>query len=351
MSGAFTADYFDGRASVRHAVDVLVEGERIELRGEGIALEFDARELRFRPRIGGAPLDIDLPDGGLLVAPYEHVAGSVRIPPATDLAHRLEARLLLVLASLVGLAVAAWFAYSEGIPWLARFVAQRLPPQIEADVAKEGLAALDGSLFGPTRLPAKERASIEKGLADLARVAGIEPPRLEFRDGGYIGANAMALPGGVIVVTDELVDRLPSDDLVMTVLAHELGHLHYRHGSQRVLQASLTGLLTAAIFGDASVGTLAATVPTVLLYGSYSRDQERDADSYAFGLLRRSGRSPALFADALRRLERERGEDMPRMAFPRAPRTGYLASHPDSEERMRAAEKAVDSTSPPKETP
>lgn len=351
MNGAFTADYFDGRTSARHAVDVSVEDERVAVRAEGIELDFHARDLRFRPRVAGAPIDIDLPDGGLLVAPFEHAAGSLRIPPATGLAHRLEAHVMAVIVSLAGLVVAGWLAYSEGIPWLARVVAERLPPQVEADIAKEGLRTLDSLVFRPTALPADERAALQEAFAQLSRLAGIAPPRLEFRDGGIVGPNAFSLPGGVVVITDQLVNVLPTDDLVMAVLAHEIGHLRHRDGARRILQASITGLLTVAVFGDVSAGTLAATIPAVLLSSSYSREQEREADAYAFELLRKSGRSPRLFADALRRLQSEDGDRAPRKPSPGAPRGGYLASHPDSEERMREAERAVDLTPPTRETP
>ena len=49
--------------------------------------------------------------------------------------------------------------------------------------------------------------------------------QLEFRHGGYIDANAFALPSGIIVMTDELVELAKSDDELISVLAHEIGHV------------------------------------------------------------------------------------------------------------------------------
>jgi Zn-dependent protease with chaperone function len=340
VNGLFAADYFDGLTSRRRAVEVVVVGDRIGVRGSDLTLDFRQRDLRPRPRVGSAPLDIELPNGGLLVAPYEDVASFIPIPPLASLADRLERRLAVVLTALAGLAVAAFLAYSEGIPWLARVAADRLPPEVEADIARQGLAFLDANVFRASHLPQARRAGLQERLGELAAAEGMPVPRMEFRFGGFIGPNALALPGGVIVVTDQLAEIL-DDEGMTAVLAHELGHLRHRHGTRRILQASFVGLFTAAIFGDVSGGTLAATVPAAFLYSGYARDLERDADAFAFDLLRRTGRSPLLLASALQRLQDDVDRRRSRRdALPRS-RTGYLASHPLTEERMEAAERAA----------
>jgi Zn-dependent protease with chaperone function len=160
---------------------------------------------------------------------------------------------------------------------------------------------------------------------------------LNFRDGGFIGANAFALPGGAIVMTDALVEALGDDDHIAAVLSHELGHVHYRHGARLILQASITALASAAVLGDvSSVASLAATIPTVMLHTSYTRDFERESDRFAFALLRQTGRSPRLFGESLAALEKSRGNEPGKSGR----QTGYLSSHPPTEERMKAAEEA-----------
>jgi Zn-dependent protease with chaperone function len=340
LNGLFAADYFDGLTSRRHAVEVAVVGDRIALRGSGVSLDFHQRDLRIRPRVGSAPLDIDLPNGALLVAPAGDVASFIAIPALTDLAHRLERRLPVVLAAVAGLMLAAFLGYSRGIPWLARTVAERLPPQAEADIAREGLAFLDANVFQASHLPAGRRAALQQRLAQLAAAEDMDVPRMEFRFGGFIGPNAFALPGGIVVVTDQLAEIL-DDEGMTAVLAHELGHLRYRHGTRRILQASFAGLFTAAIFGDVSGGTVASTVPAAFLYSSYSRDLEREADAFAFDLLRRTGRSPLLLGSALQRLQEDVDRRRPASSPARGSRSGYLASHPLTRERMEAAERAA----------
>jgi len=340
VNGLFAADYFDGLTSRRRAVEVVVVGDRIGLRGSELSLDFRQRDMRPRPRVGSAPLDIELPNGGLLVAPYDDVASFIPLPPLASLADRLERRMAVVLTALAGLAVAVFLVYSRGIPWLVDVAADRLPPQVEADIAREGLAFLDANVFRASHLPAARRAGLQDRLGQLAAAEGMPVPRMEFRFGGFIGPNALALPGGVVVVTDQLAEIL-DDEGMTAVLAHELGHLRHRHGTRRILQASFAGLFTAAIFGDVSGGTLAATVPAVFLYTGYARDLERDADAFAFDLLRRTGRSPLLLASALQRLQDDVDRRRPKDALARPSRTGYLASHPLTGERIEAAERAA----------
>ena len=69
--------------------------------------------------------------------------------------------------------------------------------------------------------------------------------RLEVRSAPQIGANAFALPSGIIVVTDELVALSEDDDELAAVIAHELGHVHHRHIMRTVIQNSAAALLVA----------------------------------------------------------------------------------------------------------
>jgi Zn-dependent protease with chaperone function len=172
----------------------------------------------------------------------------------------------------------------------------------------------------------------------LLRSANAPPANLEFRKSEMLGANALALPGGTVVVTDELVRMMDNDDQVMAVLAHEVGHVAHRHLTRQLLQSSIVAVAASMLLGDVSgISGLAATVPTYLLTASYSRDFEREADAFAVRLLQRTGRSPALYADALERMQKHaeahEGRE-PAIAK-------YLSTHPDTDERIRAARDAA----------
>lgn len=358
----FEADYFDGRSSRRYRVEATVVAGRLVLRGDGVEAEYLVSLLTIKPRVGSAPFRIGLPDGGVLVTEAD-IGLALDVPRPEGIAHVLETRIKYVIASLVGLIVTGTLGYLYGVPWLAREVAYRIPPELEADIARQGLKELDRIVFKPTQLEPERQEELRKAFAQLTG-AGDVAAKLEFRDGGFIGANAFALPGGVVVMTDQLEAAMDNDDRVVAVLAHEVGHLHNRHGARHVLEDSIAALAATALLGDVSaVGSLVATLPSVVLHTANSRAFEREADQFAYGLLRKTGRSPKLLGEALEALEKERdrrrspsecrttletpeGAEPPKEPEkPKTPRRsfdlGYLSTHPATAERIRAAEEAA----------
>jgi Zn-dependent protease with chaperone function len=338
----FSADYFDGRTSRRHAVVVGVHDDTLAIRGDDVAFNVPRSQANVHPRLGTTPVRIALPGDGLLVASdFASVALSLGVPRARTLAYRLESHIGFVIVALVGIVVGGWFAYQDGIPWAAKKIAQRIPPEVEAELSREALASADSVMFRPSKLPEDARIAVNREFSYLVASADVpRGTRLELRDGQFLGANAFTLPGGVVVVTDKLVEILEPRE-VGAVIAHELGHVHYRHGTRHLLDNSIHALFAMAVFGDVSaVAGLAATVPTVLMNTAYSRDFEREADAYAFELLKSPGRSPRDFASALEALRNnalvESGKSGARQKH-----FGYLATHPDTEERIKAAEDAA----------
>jgi Zn-dependent protease with chaperone function len=343
VSAEFSADFFDGRSSRRHAVVVGVHGDTLAIRGDDVAFNVPRSLASVHPRVGATPIRIALPEGVLLVAhDFPAVDAGLGVPRARTLAHRLETHVGFVLLALAVLVIGGWFAYRDGIPWAAEKIAQRIPFELEKELSKEALASADALILRPTKLSEGARLATRREFSNLLAHAGApRGTRLEFRDGQFLGANAFTLPGGVIVVTDKLVEIL-DDNEVAAVLAHELGHVHYRHGTRHLLDNSIGALFAMAVFGDVSaVAGLAATTPTVLMNAGYSRDFEREADAYAFDLLKRSGRSPRDFAAALDSLRANALGDPSRKSRLAPKQYGYLATHPDTEERMKAAEDAA----------
>lgn len=338
----FQADYFDATTSAKRAVTVVVQEGELRITGAEVDVRFPLASVNLQSRIGGVPPRIELADGGALVchADYAAVADELGVVPAKTLAHKLESNLKFVFASLVGVIVAGWFAYTQGIPWLATTVAERLPVTVERDLGRASLAWLDSNVFSPSKLDAARKEEIRKGFAELlAQTALPREVRLEFRYGGWIDANALALPGQIVVLTDQLVGVMSNNDQVLAVLAHELGHVEHRHGLRNLLQSSMTGLLALVVWGDASaVASVAASIPTAMVHAGYSRQAEREADTYAFDLLKRTGRSPERFAEAILLLE---AHHTGKMDGERSVSTDYFSTHPDSTQRAKEARAAA----------
>jgi hypothetical protein len=132
------------------------------------------------------------------------------------------------------------------------------------------------------------------------------------------------MPDGTIILLDDLVKLIGDDQQILAVLAHELGHAHGRHGLQLLLQSSAVGAFLTFYIGD--ISHLLAAAPAAVVQAKYSQSLERQADDYGAALLLNNGMSPALLADALKKLT----ESHPGISM-----GSYLSNHPSTDERMR----------------
>jgi beta-barrel assembly-enhancing protease len=149
--------------------------------------------------------------------------------------------------------------------------------------------------------------------------------------------NAFAAPGGLVFFYTGLIETMRSEDELVSVLAHEIGHVDSRHIAQRLEKG---GKVSAASLILAVAG-LAIGVPGLsqgLLTGSlaagqainlqYSRTDEEQADRLSFEWMRQMRRDPVAMEEMLRtmrRITRYRvGGDTPQ----------YLLTHPNPEARL-----------------
>ena len=209
-----------------------------------------------------------------------------------------------VLVSVLLLMVLGAAVYTWGLPWAARAVVAMMPQSVDTALGQASLSAIDDSLMLPSKLPLDEQTRLREAFtrALSAQPAGSVPPwQLVFRK-SRIGANAFALPGGTMVMTDEMVELVGGDDKVITaVLAHELGHVRHRHGLRMLVQATVLAGVTSVVLGDFS--TLLAGVPLLLGQASYSRDAEKEADAEAVQILKTAGISPEVMVTLFEKLE------------------------------------------------
>lgn len=337
---ALEATWYDGRGSrgrIAHLSQPAARTLRVE--SEGMVLEFALAEVTLSPRLGTMPRTLQLPGEGHLEfadSPLldEWVPTSSRIEAA---AHWLEQRRSAAMAAAAATVLGVVFFFQIGLPWMANELAPLIPPAMERTISKQAMALIDRLHTDPSRLPADRRRALQQQftvlVAGLPRAADL---RLEFRDAPQLGPNAFALPDGLVVVTDQLLDLVKSDDELMAILAHEAGHHENRHGMRQALQSSAVVVVAGFLFGDLSgTGSLSVSIPVLLLESGFSRTHEREADGFAFALLKRRGRSPADFATAMSRLSAHYGEKDQGAVT-------YLSTHPASAERIEAANRAAE---------
>ena len=324
--------FFDGVSSRNHRASVLIEGGCARVEGEAgeellppVALE----RVAFSSRIGNTPRFLRFPGSASFETQDNEAVDRVAAQrsPTSGLAHRLESKLRYVFVGLVVSVAFVWGSVQWGVPALAKIPAFSLPAEVNGHVDRVVLEILDRRLLEPSRLPEPEQARLLAAFAPLVKEAAQhQPVRVLFRDAAdSIGANALALPAGTIVFTDQLVHLAQHDEELMGVLAHEIGHVRQRHALRSSIQASFMGLIATLVVGDiSSVSSAIAALPVMLTELGYSRGFEREADQHAVEMLRRQGIAPQRFTDILQRLDPPKDE-----------KGGYLSTHPPTPERVR----------------
>ena len=330
------AEYYDGRRSVSRVVALSIDSDSLRLAGDGVDESYPLDRIELNPPLANTPRLLVLPDGGLCEI-HDSAACDALFEGHLDARHRgerwvarLERRMPHAIGAILVLAAATLGIVRFAIPFGAREVVERLDPSLESDLGDQTLAVLDRMALSATGLPESRRARLAHRFDAVSRAAGQSRPlKLVFRSAPDIGPNAFALPGGTIVLLDELVAVATTDDELAAILCHEIGHVQGRHTMRSALQRSATLLVTAAILGDvASLSSYAAAVPAAVLTTSYSREFEREADQYALALMAREGIAIEAFTTILLRLETRESKAGSR--FP-----DFLSSHPATSERIR----------------
>lgn len=341
MDSSFAARYFDGQSSRPHDVTASVDGDRIVLRGATIERAFALGEARVSERLQHAPRLITFADGSYCeVVDHQSLDAVLAATGFRDsLVVRLQRRWRYALGALAATIGAIAVGYLYVLPWAARIAADQIPPEVEAHIGRDAVEWIDKRFFEPTRLPEDQRKHIAQRFAEVAPQDAREY-RIEFRK-SRIGPNALAFPGGVIVLTDELVLLAQSDEAVLGVLAHELGHIERRHLLRRLITSTVTGAVATLLAGDAS--GIATALPATLADLSYSRDMEREADDYAIERLHAVGLPLAPLADLLEKMEAAHAERVKSGGGSSVRLEGYLSTHPDTAERARKLRAAAGS--------
>ncbi|WP_291210475.1 M48 family metallopeptidase [Hydrogenophaga sp.] len=335
--------WFDGQSPRAQVCELCIEGNELVLTLVSGERRYPVRQVRWAERRSHGQRQTELPDGSLI----QHAdagawdawrqASGPREAAVVGWMQSWRATLVAMGASVVFLG-AAWV---WGVPWLSRALAQQVPHSLEARLGEQGMQQLDRLFLQPSMLPAQQQQALRERFASAVQRAhpqGDAPVwQLSFHQSKALGANAFALPGGYIVITDDLVKLLADQpDAIVGVLAHELGHVHHRHGLDLMVRASLISALVGVVLGDAS-GFL-ATVPATLATQAYSRDAERLADAFAAQLLDRSGVSPSVmvaFFERIRQQEQADQDDDGDDGDDSAALPIAISSHPDHDERIR----------------
>ncbi|MBI4921421.1 MAG: M48 family metallopeptidase [Devosia nanyangense] len=342
----FTARYQDGLIAetrdVRAVIDLAADPVALAIVDPQSREEIDrwpaaqtyllhtrAMELRIgsRTRPAGARL---------AVSGIEEMRNALAVLPSLAKQQRRDGWAQVRLLTLATAALASVIvAYLFGVPLLADRLVELVPPGWETKIGDTAAAQIERSLTDgegfvlcePDRNSVANRAIAR--FADAAFDGLGSPFRPEVAVVRTDIPNAFALPGGRAYYFSALLQASRTPDEFAGVLAHELGHVYYRHGMESLIASSATGLLVGFVLGDMTGLSVAGIIGSTLIDNRFSRRAETQADTFAAETARRLGFQPSGLIDLLERVAKDD-------EFSKA--LSLFSSHPLTEERRRALE-------------
>ncbi|MDD2464607.1 MAG: M48 family metallopeptidase [Desulfobulbus sp.] len=234
-----------------------------------------------------------------------------------NVSHNSPFREFVVLLAGVALICVVAFAVSG---WLVDTVVQSISPDMEARIFAP---VAPGQARSGDQVDAGELA-LQRMVDELGSCIDVGYP-LKVELVASKTANAMALPGGRIIVLSGILNKVRSENGMAFVLAHELAHFKNRDHLSGLGRGIVLTAMMAFLTGSDSGLTRLFTPAVGLSAASYSQARESRADSLALkALVCRYGHAAGAteFFQAMK--DEHRGGGI----------SNYFASHPEAVERI-----------------
>jgi Zn-dependent protease with chaperone function len=361
-------DYFNGHSSKSEPATLLISQQSAQIlrRPDGDLIQsFPLKSIQWSERTRYGARSAQLPGGAALhsrdAAAWDaflaaHVQTDSLVVRAQQSWRGVLVALALLLVTLVSM-------YQWGLPWVARGVVSQVPQAVDEALGRSAMTQIDGTWMKPSKLPMEAQNRIRERFTQAVQDAhGNASPKfqLEFRK-SEIGPNAFALPGGLMIMTDELVELVKDDEVLLGVLGHELGHVTGRHGMRQLVQVSALQAVISTAFGD--YGSWLATAPLIIGTMGYSREHEREADQASIQFMHAARISPLVMVKFFKLVRDEQKkkskkstdskDDSPSDAPSQSDKPSekpagktpmgisIISSHPGDEERMQVFREAA----------
>ena len=216
------------------------------------------------------------------------------------------------------------------VVWLVNSLVWLIPPSVEQQL-------------GALVVPAYERLAPATPAQDtlnnlLTRLqTNLPPEQRQERDYRVLyvqdsAVNALAIPGDRIIIYSGLVKQVESENELMMVLAHELGHFANRDHLRGLGQGLLLQVAIASFIGDGGwVLSSAAAGVAALSKAQYSQLQERQADEFGLALLQQTYGHVAGATDFFARLSQQKGLGL-----------DFLSTHPAPGNRVAELKRLIE---------
>jgi len=336
-------------SSSRQDAELTISGQLYTLRVEGMDTQHGrTSDLRVSDRVGNIARKFSFDDGSLFETREndtvdEALDASGHASANKSMFHTAESSWPWIIAGvLVTVLSTTWF-FKYGLPSAAHHVAHKLPVSAAESMSTSVLDSMDRFWLKQSKIDESKQTAIrqrfESQIQNLPDDGGFTYT-LHFREWADV-PNALALPSGDIIVTDELA-MMATDAELDSILLHEIAHVVERHSLEAVTKSAATSVIVTMALGDLSAaGDLATGLGVGLLQSSYSRDAEAEADDFALQLMMQQGTDPIHFATIMQKFSALHADEDDKYSDDETTESNnsYFSSHPVTASRVEKARK------------
>ena len=242
---------------------------------------------------------------------------------------------VIILLTIIVLVISYRFLFISFSSTLVYF----FPYKWEQKIGEATYRTLSSTILEKSEIKEKRITEIKDKSQKIFKHSGLyKNPEIKFNKSNILGPNALALPGGPIIITDDLVELLKDDDLILSVIAHEIAHIKERHSLQQIVEIAGLSSIAWMIFGlDERILEEIVFIGINIWGLKKSRDLEKDADLMALKLLEKTGMSKKSFIQAIEKLSKyyclktkiEKSICMDEI------KSGWFSTHPTGAERLK----------------
>lgn len=329
--------YYDGRSLVPQPVSITVEPTGLTFHASSGTTRFwtyselqqtqgrySGEEVRLE-RGSGLSETLAIPNANILLVIHQLGGDAARHFHHPGTRHK---RVFGTIAAALAALPIIYAIFTWGIPFLAGPITAAIPLSWETQLGQ----------FVQQEFTDKEHVCANADLTDtldsiMAKlITPIQDSPYEFRVTVVNSpmVNAMAAPGGYLIVFRGLLQKTDTPEELAGVLAHEIQHVMLRHGMRLIVQHVSMAFIIAALSGDASgmlsYGLQAAQTLQTL---SYSREAENQADEQGLALLQQAGIHTEGMISFFEKISQNRKDTSPFQ---------YFSTHPPPTERRKHLE-------------
>lgn len=357
----FTGAYFDGLSARKHQVTVNLSPRQMTLSlSEGGSLAWSYEDLRRHSADAGdnPPFHLEhtvsesqgnrleslaVDDPAFLL----NLRQTSAVPLHSSLKRVKGSRHVALAVAVLVIPLFLYGLWTVVIPELSDRVAMQVPVSWEEKLGNKVLEGLP-KMLAPAPHPAKEK--VLKAIIDRLLTARPDQPyNIRIHISPHKMVNAVALPGGHIIVFQGLLNAAESPEELAGVLAHEIQHVVLRHSTRGIIRGLTSKILLTLMVGDMNGSMEMALNLAGELDGlRHSRNMERQADRQGMDMILKARIDPS----GMVRMFEKLGEQEKRlMKGGKAQKTlpdedssswtEYLSTHPAGNDRVSQLKKQV----------